>query len=330
MRIVKTAAAALLFAALLVSVAVYLPLPDRTNEPRREAPPPAAISIRYHDAEQILIASCVKAAQADGEDAFAVFTVDETLVGDAAAGESVYIAAAAEQGRQYLFYLKSVREGEGSGNRRFEPVGEGLILIDDGDALYENENFTLESVREDVKRQQSVMIVPTQKYFYSDFKSLTEASDEMIVGRVLSVSEPTKTVCRAAQKGESTVSTLDQVFMRVMVENGLYGGFKSGDKLNVVLEPSYARPVINATDLTPKTVKTPPETLPKAGGVYLFFLLKSADVKTDLYFTVNPYEGYVPVIGNTIIHPYYNTAMSEINDLDVFAERLRALRQQEG
>ena len=325
MSIVKRLLLCLLAAALVLGISLYLPLPDRTNEPRQEDPPPAAISIRYRDAEKILLATCMRITQTEDGAAAARFTVDEALVGGDEEGATLTAVMNAEPGRQYLLHLKWQEPQEETGRAVLVPVAEGLITVENGIASLDGQSCTLESIREDIRRQKKVLTVPSQKFFYNDFASLAAACDEVVICRVLSVSEPTETVCRSTQKGESTLSTLEQVFLRVRVENGLYGSLPYGEKLDVVLEPYYVRPVINATDLTAKTVKYPPESLPRVGCVYIFFLQRSEDVKSDIYFTVNPYEGYVLLIGDRLIHPYYNRAMDEMNDLKLFAERLKKL-----
>lgn len=325
MRIFKRMLLGLLAAAMLLGVAFYLPLPNRPSEARRGDQPVAAISIMYRDAELVLLAACMRVTQTDEGLPNARFTVDEVLAGKAEAGDVLSVPMNADPGKQYLLYLKTDPESGGG----YVPVSDSAVTVEEGTAYLEGRSCTLESIREDMERQNSILTVPAQKFFYNDFPSLAAACDEIVVARVLSVSEPTDTVCRSARRGESVVSTLEQVFMRVRVENGLYGSFKSGDKLSVVLEPYYVRPVINATDLSVKTVSAPPESLPQVGRSYIFFLLRSEDVKSDIYFTVNPYEGYVLLIGNTVRRPYYNTAMSEMNDLRIFAERLRALKNDE-
>ena len=320
MRVLKRIFIGLLAAAMLLGIALYLPLPDRPNEAKREDPPVAAISIMYRDAELVLLAGCMRITQNDEGLPFARFTVDEVLAGHAEEGEVLSIPMSAEPGKQYLLYLKKDAE-----SGAYMPVSESTVTVEDGMAYLEGRSCTLESIRDDMERQKRILTVPAQKFFYNELPSLIEACDEIVVAKVLSVSEPTATVCRSGRKGESIVNTLEQVFMRVRIENGLYGSFRSGDKLSVVLEPYYVRPVINATDLSVKTVEAPPESLPQVGRTYIFFLLRSDDVKSDIYFTVNPYEGYVLLIGNTVRRPYYNSAMGEINDLRMFAERLREI-----
>ena len=119
------------------------------------------------------------------------------------------------------------------------------------------------------------------------------------------------------------MSTQEEIFLSVRVENGFYGAYGYGDRLDIVLSSHLSIPVINATDLSPKTVEAPNKALPEEGKVYIFFLMHSEDKKSAYYFTVNPYEGYVPVIGNSVTHPYYNDAFRGLVDLKSFSLLLK-------
>ena len=59
----------------------------------------------------------------------------------------------------------------------------------------------------------------------------------------------------------------------------------------------------------------------------MFFLIRSEDPKSDRYFTVNPYEGYVLLSGSAVIRPYYNEAMARINDVATLAAMLKEPEQ---
>ncbi|MBO4562821.1 MAG: hypothetical protein J5772_04335 [Clostridia bacterium] len=318
----KKILAALLAALLLCAAAVSLPLPDRIAASKTEEIPPAAISHLYREAEMILIGACMRVSQSDDGASFARFSVSRVLDGAENVGAMISLPVNAEPGEQYLLYLK---RGDGSeGAPLFRLLTEEPIHVENGRISFEGESCSIDSVERDIVRQSKILTVPAQSFFYNDLSGLAEACDEIIIARVLSVSEPTETVCRSTLKGESTLATLEQVFLKIRVENGLGGGLKYGQKLNVVLSPYYVRPVINATDLSVKTVAAPPETYPAVGSAYIFFLLKSEDTRSDRYFTVNPYQGYVLLFGNSMIRPYYNTALKEMNDLRIFAQRLRA------
>lgn len=311
-RILLLALAALI----LFAAAVRLPLPDTRRSGTEEDPPPAAISRLYREADAIVICVCLRANAAQGETGPSRFLIRRVLDGAAEEGEILDLPAAAETGREYLVYMGEGETGE------VELCAEP-ILVEEGAIGFEGETCSIASIMNDIDRQRRILTVPAQSFYYGSLPELAAACDEIIVGKVISVSEPTETECRSESKGESTFSTVEQVFIRVRVENGLFGGLRYGDKLNVVLTPYFAASVIKAADLNPKTVDPPPASYPKVGASYIFFLVRSEDKKSDRYFTVNPYEGCVLLIGNNVFHAYYNEAFREINDLRRFSDDLK-------
>lgn len=311
----KRILAVILFALMIAAAAVRLPAAEPAQNGADEIPP-ASVSRLYRESDRILLATCTRVTEDEEGNISSRFIAEEALEGEAAENEIIILPVSASQGARYLLYLKSEDGGEAAAAEPF--------AVEDDSIICENEPCTIESIRADIERQRRILTVPAESLYYGSLEGLAAACDEIVVARVLSVSEPTETVCRAEGKGESTLATLEQVFLRIKIENGLFGSLRYGDKLSVVLSPYSSRPVINASTLTPKTVGAPPASYPKAGSVYIFFLERSEDSKSDYYFTVNPYEGYVMLLGNTITHPYYNEAFREINDLRKFSELLRA------
>ncbi|MBO6062026.1 MAG: hypothetical protein J6P98_07965 [Clostridia bacterium] len=326
MKPIKRILAAVVAAITVAVVFVRLPLPDMREAEAEQAPPPAAVSRFWREAEKIALATCMRNVERADGSVLSRFRVDESLEGGLETGGILSIPCLAEPGSKFLLYLRSVGEGEEAG---YELVTDQPLPVVGSRVEFEGEHYGLESIVADIERQRSILTVPSQSFFYGSIEGLAAACDEIVIARVLSVSDPEETVCRSADKGESTLMTVEQVFMRIKVENGLSGGLAYGEKLSVVLEPYNVRPVINATNLSPKTVGAPPESAPKVGSVYIFFLIRSADKKSSYYFTVNPYEGCVLLLGNSVIHPYYNIAFRETNDLRRFVERLKAAREGE-
>ena len=322
----KLIPALLLAAVVLFFVCAEFPMRAGREDPRSAAIPPS-VSIRYRDADRILLATCMRVSQTEGAPARARFKIDEVFEGAASEGATLTVAAEAEPGRQYLLYLMTRVDPETGESAGTELVPGSLITVNDGVAEVDGAEFTLESLRRDVARQRNILTVPAEEYYYSDLGSLIEACDEIVIARVLSVSEPKETLCRSVGKGESTLNTLEELFVSVCVENGLAGELRGGEKLSIVLEPHYARPVINAQDLSAKTVAAPPVSTPRVGSAYVFFLIRSEDPKSDRYFTVNPYEGYVLLSGSAVIRPYYNEAMARINDVATLAAMLKEPEQ---
>lgn len=323
-RYLKAALAGLTAFAVLFAAAVKLPLPDMRAAALVPTPPPAAISRLWREAERIVTADCMRVTPGDDGGVSARFRVDGSIEGGDEPGDVITLPCEATPGARYLLYLAG---GEGEEADPLRLLTGRPIPVEGANALYEGEFFSLEGLEKDVERQRSILTVPSQTFFYGSIEALDQACDEIVVARVVSAGEPVDTLCRSAEGGESTLITAEQVFLRVKVENALMGGLKYGDILSVVIEPYNIRPVVNAVNLAPKTVPTPPEETPQEGGVYLFFLIRSVDKKADFYFTVNPYEGYAKLLGSALLHPYYNIALRETNDLPHFVSRLAAARE---
>ncbi len=315
MKPVRIILASILALLILFSVSVDLRLPDAISDKEEDTLPPASVSLLYRDAEKILVATCLRKADPEAGRPLAKFRTDEVLDGQAEEGATFDIAASAELGGKYLLYIAP--DGENSVILTGDPVP-----IINGSAEFGNAVCTIDSIKRDIEEQRKILTVPSQSFFYGEFGALANACDEILLGRVIYSSGPEDTLCRSVDGGESTLSTQKQVFLRVRVENGLFGSFRCGDKLDIVLSPYNARPVINAVDLTPKTVDVHPAVSFEVGERCVFFLIKSEDIKSDYYFTVNPYEGYVVVKSNAISRPYYNDAMHGVNDIKQLSKRL--------
>lgn len=326
MNTVKRILAALLAAAVCFTAAVRLPLPDRRAADRAGETPPAAISRLFREAEYIVLCTCVSTEGADTESPSSRFRTDEFLEGESSGPYVFNLPVAAVKGELYLVYLdESASDGEAGAKL----LTDAPIPVENGRAEFEGTTCSIDSIRRDIERQRAILTVPAQSFYYAELAALARACDEIVIGRVLTVGEPTVTVCRSVEKGEVTLSSQEQIFVEIKAENAFWGSPAYGDRITVVISAYDARPVINANDLTARISDIRPAAAPKAGNVYLFFLIKSEDEKSPYYFTVNPYEGFVRLIGNNVVTPYYNDALSEIGDLRVFADKLRAVFDEE-
>ena len=325
MNTAKKIIAAVLGLIIVFAAAVELPLPDRRASKRGEETPPAALSLLYRDAERILLCSCIRVETAEDGEPRPRFRIDEVLEGPEPDSRFFSFACAAAAGAQYLLYLKTPEPTEEEQKPSPVIMTGAPIPVEDGRLIWENRAYSVDSVRRDIARQRAILTVPSQSFYYDDLDSLALACDQIVIARVLSVGDPVETVCRSVEKGESTLSTVEQIFVRIKVENGFYGGLPYGTRLTVAISPDYSRPVINATDLTPVSFPTGPTARPTPGSVYIFFLLENEDPRSEVYFPVNPYEGCVLLLENNIIHSYYNNAFLDIYDLKLFSRRLQEI-----
>lgn len=288
------------------------------NEPLIPALP-ASLSKLFRDADLIAVATCLLNTLSADDDIPTGFRIDRTVYGRASSGEVIKVDASADAGRKYLLYLKKSDPSD----TVYSVLTQDPIPFTDNAATYESVSFPIESILKDIERQEKILTIPSKFYYYDDFHALITSCDEVILGRVISVSKPTATLCRSEAKGETTQSSMNMVFVRIKVENSFSDSFEYGDFIKMVLAPYNSIPIINDTDLTPITSSSPYFNVPSVGNTYVFFLIKGEDKKRDDYFTVNPYEGYVLILKNEIIRPYYNYALKNISDLDTLSMMMK-------
>lgn len=312
MKIVKTVFLVFLLALLFVSVSISIPQRDSGDE----AVPPASMSLLYRESEKILVATCMRQIKGENGEIISRFRVDEVIDGSSNEGDLLSVTVEASPEKQYLLYLTEHVNGEVT---EYSILTQHPISVSEGSFIYEGVKLTVEALSKDIERQRKIITIPSQIYFYNSLDSLREACDEILIGRVISVSEPTETVCRSEMKGESIISTNNMVFVRVLVENDFSGNYFYGNVITVVLPPHNLIPILNETDLSPMTGDAPRFISPSSGKSYIFFLIKSDDKKRSDYFTVNPYEGYSLLLKNSIASPYYNEAMRGISNIVDFS-----------
>ena len=286
------------------------------------AEPGPSIHRSYREASSIVLATCTASYSSASGAATSRFVVDTSYAGSLAAGDAFTLESRAVIGQSYLLYL-----GEGGGadyaedEAGFVCITDELISVRDGIASLGGVSYSLSAIIEDLDRQSEVLTIPAQSFYYNTFEELFAACDDILLCRVASVEGPVSTPCRSDEKGESVISTTEQTFVTLTVLNSFGGVHNYGDSVTVALSPARTQSVINATDLTTVSFGTP-LIMPEAGEIMIFFLQRSADAKSDCRFAVNPYQGFVRLVDDRIIHPYYNSALDGIEELNDFARLL--------
>ena len=285
-----------------------------------------AIHRSYREASDIVLATCSLQYRSASGNAVSRFTVDKVYDGTLSVGDSITLSGGAKVGESYLLYL-----GQGGGadyaedEAGFVSVTDQLISVRGDTAYCGGESYSLSSIIDDLSEQRSVLTIPAQSFYYNDLTELINACDDVVLCRVIGVEGPYSTRCRSNEKGETVLSTVEQTFLTLKVENGFGGEHSYGDRLRVAISPEHMQSVINAGDLSSVHFGSPIK-MPEEGGDYLFFLLHSEDAKSDCCFAVNPYQGCIELDGDRLIRPYYNTAFIGIVSLDEFAGLLARIQ----
>lgn len=320
MKTVKYFLFALLAIAVFLTAAVDTSLRSAAEDKNASASPPSSMSVLYREAKGILLATCMRISADHLERTVSRFHIDRVLEGNYNEGDTVSVIADSVAGQKYILYIT---DSSSPDQQELSLITETPIPVSEsGFISYDGASFSLESLSADIERQKRILTIPSSYYYYSSFETLASACDEIIIGRVVNVSEPVDTLCRSGINGESTLSTLSIITVTVKVENGFYGSLSYGERLSLALSPQNSISIINAADLNPMTAEAPSFITPLQGNTYIFFLKKSEDLKRKDYFTVNPYEGSVLLIGDNMIHPFYNEALSGINSLQAFSKRM--------
>ena len=327
MRRIKTLLACVLVAVMAVGVAfasVNIAAPGAAAS--SAAAPGMTMHRSFREASDIVLATCSAVYRSASGVQMSRFTVDTVYAGSIKPGTLISLPGKANVGESCLLYL-----GRGGGadyaedEAGYVSVTDEFITVKDGVASCGGVNYSLSAILEDLNEQRGVLTVPAQSFYYNDPQSLLAACDEVVIGMVVSVEGPVPTQTRSDEKGESVISTTEQTFVTVKVENGMGGMHAYGDTLRIALSPAKSQSVINATDLTSVSF-TAPLLMPKAGEHYVFMLLRSTDSKSDCLFAVNPYQGYVMLVGDSLANPYYNTAFRELGSINELAAVMNEIR----
>lgn len=327
MHMAKRLAAAVLIAlfALGVTFAAFTVTENASAAADTSTAAGASMHRSYREASDIVLATCsLNYTSASGQEV-SRFTVSSVYAGGMAAGDTFTLSCDASVGVSYLLYL-----GRGGGadyaedESGFVSVSEELITVEGDTARCAGVSYSLSSIIEDFDEQRSVLTVPAQSFYYGDLASLAAACDDVALCRVISVDGPYATQCRSDVKGESISSTSNIIYVTLQTENSFGGRHSYGDIIKVAIAPARTQSVINEEDLSSVTYSSPVK-LPAVGGHYVFFLAHSSDAKSDYHFAVNPYQGYVELVEDSIVRPYYNTALDGVYTLEALAARLSEL-----
>lgn len=297
-----------------------------------QKPAPAAVSAdaaaefaihrSYREASDIVLAACSLRYRAASGGLVSRFTVEKVYAGTLSAGDVFSLPGQANVGESYLLYL-----GRGGGadyaedEAGYVSVTDRLIMVRGDTAYCGGGSYSLSSIIEDLSEQRSVLTVPAESLYYDDPRELICACADVVLCRVVACEGPVATQCRSDIKGETVMSTVDQTYYTLMVENGFGGEHSYGDRIRVAISPERTRSVINAGDLSSVSFASPVKT-PQVGKDYLFFLIHSEDAKSDCCFVINPYQGYIELSGDLLIRPFCNAAFADISGLEEFAKLL--------
>ncbi|HWQ59473.1 MAG TPA: hypothetical protein VN540_10670 [Clostridia bacterium] len=284
----------------------------------------------YRNSSLVVMGECVRTHLNEEGVTCYDLAVGEVLAGSAKAGDLIHCAdGTMKEGQTYLLYLASdastVYFSEDISNYKLL-TDEPLPVTEDGEVLFSGTKLSLRDIRANIREQNEIVSAPADTFYYKDLAALTEACTDIFIGRVASLPELSDTRFRS-DSGETTVeNTLSASTMQVEVYGSLKGSLRYGARASVVFCPALCDEMIDAATLKSLTYTASDATVPAEGGVYLFFLVNSPDLKQNLYFAVNPIQAFAALDEEDRVHvTYLNRALAGYYSLDALARDMREI-----
>lgn len=284
----------------------------------------------YRNSSLVVMGKCVRShINEDGVTCYDLL-VDEVLAGTAARGDLIHCTdGAMKENETYLLYL-----GDDDAEVYYSEDTSGFTLLTDGplpvngegEVVFSGVKLSLSAIRENIAEQNAVITAPSETYYYKDLASLTNASEEIFIGRVAQLPRLADTRFRSDSEGTSVENALPASVMQVEVYGSIKGTHRYGDMLQVVYCPALSDDMTDAATLKSLTYNAGNATAPEKDGIYLFFLVNSPDDKQSYYFGVNPIQGLALLDREDRLHvTYLNRALSGYYSLDKLVRDIRAI-----
>ena len=283
----------------------------------------------YKNAALVVMGECMQShINSDGDTCYDLF-VEEVIAGSAEPGEVIHCTQGAmKDGETYLLYLA---EGEDAYHtedmRRYELLSdEPLPVSEKGTVAFEGAKLALSDIKRDMERMDAVITAPATAYYYKSLETLIEATDEIFIGRVTSISPMENMAFRSQTGGTIVENTLPAAVAQVEAYGVLKGALNYGDTVELVYSPAMSANLVDAATL--KAVSYGESNAPELeeDGVYLFFLMHSPDAKQAYRFSVNPMQGYVQVEPDDSVRvSYVNRALAGCRELGSLVWEIRSI-----
>ncbi|MCH5279451.1 MAG: hypothetical protein J1E60_06640 [Christensenellaceae bacterium] len=276
----------------------------------------------YYDSSIIVIADCTRSYSAPSGANKSDFIIRNVFAGLASSDETIAVDCKSKVGEKRLMYLDKSTVVNNVQNYRI--VNNCSFRIDNNNLVFnEDLNVPVDMIVTEILKQNQELQVPQFFMYYNNFASLVNGSRSVIIGRVESIGEYLDVACRSVDRGETIKRNMRIADVVVSVENALGSRYSAGTEMKIKLIEDASSYVIGSHDLAPVPKGEIEELFP--GKYYIIFLLESEDKKESCFFTVNPYQGFVPIgEGNTISSS--DNAMFGIETVNEFITKLDKLK----
>ncbi|MCE5236189.1 MAG: hypothetical protein ABFC62_07665 [Clostridiaceae bacterium] len=322
-KILAAALLAVLFAGLCASCAI----PANVSRSQGDEHALTALKQSYRSASVVLRGVCVQTHTDLSGALCADVEVKEVLAGKTLTGGIVHcVSGGLKEGGSYLLFLGQGADVHYSEDEPAYSVIESDAVEESGSSFkLKSTGITLTEIRKELRRLDAVIGAPATSYYYMSLGELAAAADEIFLGQVVQAPELTNTAFRSQEGGGTVEQELPASVARVSAYGAVKGALKYGDTVDLIYAPAMSADVVDAATLTATTYGESAVPPLKEGAVYLFFLVRGPDPKQSYYFSVNPFQGYVPVKNDSLSVSYVNKALVPYAELAPLVRDVRAI-----
>lgn len=259
------------------------------------------VRTQYRNATLIVSGVCNgNHIDADGATCYDL-NITKIYAGKASTGDTIHCTKGEMiQGESYLLFLgqdDDVHFAEDTSG--YTLLSNSPLPIVDREVIWDGKRLSLDSLQQEISQLSSV-ISASAIFYYDTLSALTQAADEIFIGRVEYMSDM-KDKTFSIRNGGSVEKLQCNTSSTVIEAYGsIKGSFEYGQRITMIHCPERISGMLDASTLqhTEITVNQAPRL--QEGSVYLFFLNHSPDAKQDYWFPVNPVQGYVQLSGDML------------------------------
>ncbi len=321
-----------LLSALLICLilSACTPIPPAANvvvsSPAAEERLLSDLRAQYRNASLIVSGECTGShIDASGSTCYDL-TVTKVYAGNAKIGDIVHCTTGPmNTGVTYLLFL-----GQGEDvNYAEDLTGYSLISsapmpIVDSEVIWDGKRISLQALQEEIQALLSVISAPAPVYYYDSISALTAAADEIFIGKVTRFPQMNDTAFSIRNGGAVEKAQYSASIVSIEVYGVMKGSLSYGDELNMVFSPERIGGMLDASTLQHMELTAGQTPRLHLNDVYVFFLTKGPDGKQPYRFPVNPLQGMIPLLGDTLHVPAANSALKPYDKLSALAQALQS------
>ncbi len=283
------------------------------------------VRTQYRNAALIVAGMCKGShIDASGANCFDL-SVTKIYAGKASLGDTIHCTTGEmKDGECYLLFLgqdDDVHYAEDTTG--YKLLSTSPLPIVDSEVIWDGKRLTLDTLQNEINQLSSV-VSASAVYYYDTLSALSEASDEIFIGRVENYPEM-KNQAFSIRNGGS-VEKLQYNASSVVVEayGSIKGSLDYGQRVTMIYCPERVSGMLDASTLqhTEFSVNQAPRL--QEGSIYLFFLSKGPDAKQDYWFPVNPIQGFIPLSGDMLYVCNANRPLLPFNKLSPLVKVLQS------